>query len=69
MSVLTSEQFVRQWAAENGFRVESGWSDGRGPPAYVLIDDGKRTCVYRGETMELAFSRMESVLNGQDPFA
>lgn len=69
MSVLTSEQFVRQWSAENGFFVESGWCEGLGPPAFVLIQDGKRTCIYRGETLELAFSRMESVLKGEDPFA
>ena len=40
-----------------------------GPPAFVLIDDRRLTCIYRGETMELAFSRMESVLKGEDPFA
>lgn len=69
MHALTSEEFVRQWAAEHEFAVTSGWSDGLGPPAFVLIDDGKRTCIYRGETIELAFSRMESVLKGEDPFA
>jgi hypothetical protein len=69
MPVLTSEDFVRQWAEENGFTVTSGWTDGMGPPAFVLIDDHKHTCIYRGETMELAFSRMESTLKGEDPYA
>jgi hypothetical protein len=68
MPVPTSEEFVRRWAAENGFAVTSGWSNEIGPPAFALIADEKHTCIYRGETLELAFSRMESVLNGQDPF-
>lgn len=68
MSVQTSEDFVRQWSAENGFTVTAGWTNELGPPAFVLIEDSTITCIYRGETLELAFSRMESVLKGENPF-
>jgi hypothetical protein len=64
MSIPTDEDFVRQWAAENGCRVESGWCDQR-VPGFVLLDNSIKTSVARGETIELAFSRMASMLKGE----
>lgn len=63
----TDEEFVREWAAENGWIVEAGFCDER-PPGYVLLHNFKKTWVNRGETVELAFSRMASVLRGEDPY-
>ena len=69
MSIVTDEDFVKQWASDNGFHVESGWESCQNPhQGYVVIDNSIKTCTTHGETIELAFSRMASIIKGEDPF-